>query len=263
MKKSILAFAALALAAVSVQAQTVRVFNKDGSTTNFSVNAIDSVVYLRNNIMTDSRDGQVYKTVTIGGKTWMAENLNYGTMIPGTAGALQSGAQKFCYKDQESNCETQGALYQWHTAVALPEVCGGTSKVRCIDSLNVGNHQGICPTGWHIPSSSEFGDLLNAVRGKSPATEAGALLKATATGYTNWDNAAFNGGDAFAFSVLPVGKRAHWGTYLNVGIDATYWTKGENNDKTAWVRYFNASSKEVARNYNMKQSGFSVRCVQD
>ena len=83
--------------------------------------------------MTDSRDGQVYKTVKIGSQTWMAENLNYET------------AESYCYEDKSANCDKYGRLYTWAAAMEA------------------------CPGGWHLPSVDEFEALINAVGGKSTA----------------------------------------------------------------------------------------------
>ena len=88
---------------------------------------------------TDSRDGQSYKTVTIGSQTWMAENLNYKT------------DKSYCYGDVESNCSKYGRLYRCE--VETP-----------------------CPSGWHLPTKAEFETLLSAVGGESTA---GAKLKST------------------------------------------------------------------------------------
>ena len=83
------------------------------------------------NQFTDSRDEQVYKTVTIGTQTWFAENLNFD---PGDA----SGQ---CYEDDDNNCFIYGKLYEGSTA------------------------QTACPEGWHLPSIEDYQTLIDYLGG--------------------------------------------------------------------------------------------------
>ena len=73
------------------------------------------------------------RTVTIGGQTWMAENLNRAT------------ANSKCYNNDASNCAKYGRLYTWNDALSA------------------------CPAGWHLPSDGEWTALTDAVGGASTA----------------------------------------------------------------------------------------------
>ena len=90
---------------------------------------------------TDSRDGKTYKTVKVGGKTWMAENLNF------------AAEDSKCYENNAGNCEKYGRLYNWATALKA------------------------CPAGFHLPTDGEWTALENAVGGRSTA---GTKLKSAA-----------------------------------------------------------------------------------
>jgi len=79
----------------------------------------------------DPRDGKTYKTVTIGTQVWMAENLNFET----TEGS-------WCYKNQAANCQKYGRLYNYTTV------------------------QIVCPTGWHLPTYTEYDALKTYVGGE-------------------------------------------------------------------------------------------------
>jgi uncharacterized protein (TIGR02145 family) len=75
---------------------------------------------------TDKRDGNVYRTVTIGTVTWMAENLRYKARTGG-----------FYFNNDSNNVQGYGVLYEWKTAINM------------------------CPAGWHLPSGTEFQSLVN------------------------------------------------------------------------------------------------------
>ncbi len=107
----------------------------------------------------DARDGQRYDTVTIGNQTWMAQNLNYGAQQQGVQSQVRfiddGKVEKYCLADDPEQCRVAGGLYSWAEALALPAVCGQTLCGQRVSSV----HQGICPSGWHVPSHAEWSEL--------------------------------------------------------------------------------------------------------
>jgi len=188
---------------------------------------------------TDSRDGQSYKYVKIGTQRWMAQNLNYRN----TSG--KSDTVGVCYNGLSSNCTTYGRLYTWS------EVMAGSSSSTSIPS----GIQGVCPSGWHVPSDAEWTKLTNTTL--SSAT-AGTVLKANSSLWsTN------TGTDAYGFSVLPAGGRFNVGTFYNLGDYAFFWSSSEYDASFAWYRYFYFGYAYVYR-YNLSESyGFSLRCLEN
>lgn len=190
--------------------------------------------------LVDDRDGQTYKTVKIGDQWWMAENLNYEV------------DSSFCYNDSAEYCGKFGRLYRWAAAVGKSErECG--HGYTC--SLPSGNIQGVCPSGWHLPNSTEWQILFNAVGGWSTA---GTKLKST----SGWKGSR-RGTDAFGFSALPAGNRSYDGSFDFEGSITHVWSSTELGRYSAYSSYLYYYDDDAHLFEYSKDSAFPVRCIQD
>jgi len=193
--------------------------------------------------VTDSA-GQSYRTVKIGTQTWMAENLNY-------AGA--NGATGRCYRDSARYCKVYGRLYSWADVMGLDSTY--VSKFRGGSSVR---RQGICPTGWHVPSDSEWAVMQNT------ADSSGRLTETKLKSMSGWE--LLNAGtDVYGFRVLPAGDRTSNGWFGYISIFATFWLSGEYDATGACGRdlgAFHDGYNNVGHN-SYKWVGSSLRCVQD
>ncbi len=210
--------------------------------------------------MTDSRDGQTYKTVKIGSQEWMAENLNYAyTAVPYKYKNDASDSTSWCYDNDPTNCTKYGRLYTWSAAMDSVGTWSANGKgcgygVQCTPTYPV---RGICPEGWHLPNDTEWNTLFVAVGGSEVA---GNVLRSQ----TGWDNNG-NGTDAFGFSALPAGYRYHYeGQFLYAGSEVHFWTSLERHNE--FVREMKLDVKKCVnwcRDDEYKSSAISVRCVRD
>jgi uncharacterized protein (TIGR02145 family) len=196
----------------------------------------------------DPRDGKQYKTVLIGNQCWMKENLNLET------------EGSWCYNRNETNCDDFGRLYTWLTAM------NDELSSNSVPS----NVQGICPSGWHLPSDNEWKILEMFVDSKHNTDidewekngfrgfDAGKNLKAT-DGW-NFDG---NGSDSAGFLALPGGRRFYFGQYYTRGTHGYWWTSTAHSEEFARYRYVYYNSDKVYRFHYGKDNGLSVRCVKN
>ena len=244
----------------------------EGSSASVPGGSSDSSVYdADKNTLTDLRDGQVYKTITINipaesySEVWMAENLNYAyTGVPFDYNGYTYDSTSWCYKKDPANCAKYGRLYTW--AAAMDSVgewstngkgCGYVKTCSVASAGSATLVRGICPKGWHLPSYDEWEALFTAVGGSSTA---GSKLRSQ-TGWTAYSG--ITNEDAFGFSALPAGSRHSVGDYYNEGNDTDFWSSTEVKSYYAYYMNLNYGTPDAALfNFN-KSSGFYVRCLRD
>ena len=187
-----------------------------------------------------SYEGKTYNTVQIGSQCWLRENLDVGIMIQMNQSAINNGTiEKYCYNDDPNNCNTYGGLYLWNEAMQY---------------ANAEKAQGICPTGWHIPSRAEFQTLAASVSSNSNA------LKATGQGSGNGVGTNTSG-----FSALLTGYR--YRSYSSIVFGALtyltyFWSSTENTTGDACNMGLGFGS-DITSYYYVKENGVSVRCIKD
>jgi uncharacterized protein (TIGR02145 family) len=193
------------------------------------------------------KDGNIYKTVTIGTQAWMAENLkttkyNDGSSIPLVMDDKTwetSTSPAFCWykNDATTNKNTYGALYNWYTV----------------------NTKKLCPKGWHVSTHAEWTTLTNYLKGDSVA---GGKLKEMGT--VHWESPNTGATNQSGFTALPGGYRYIYGAFYLVGYNGAWWSSTESDAVNAWSRYIGYFDGIVSSSCNFsKRFGYSVRCVKD
>jgi len=238
--------------------------NGDGDAVNFLraqkyYTVIDEIVY--GPPLNDERDGQEYSTVKIKNRMWMAKNLNYEP----------DKGNSWCYGNSADNCAKYGRLYDWATAMGLDT----SYNHKDWDGIN-GSIQGICPSGWHLPTKNDWQDLGSGCG--EFGSPAGAELKAR-TGWSINGQSRGNGSDKCGFAGLPGGYREEGsGTFVSVGEVGYWWQSGEVDDGyNRWIGWFGLSANSdweasggggttthwEQADYTDKERGNSVRCVKN
>ncbi len=205
----------------------------------------------------DTRDGNVYPTVQIDNQCWLAKNLAYLPSVVGPSTGSQTTPYYYVYgydgtnvtaAKATSNYTTYGVLYNWPAAMA-----GTTSS-----SSNPSGVQGVCPTGWHLPSDAEWTQLTDYLGGESVA---GGKLKETGT--THWNSPNTGATNETGFTALPGGSRDYNGYFYDVGNYGVWWSATEDDTNYAWYRYVYYNHSNVTSHSDDKEFGFYVRCVRD
>lgn len=200
-----------------------------------------------NTLMTQRNyDPNYIPTVTIGTQTWMKCNMNVGTMVAGTAD--QTVGQKYCYANDDKNCNIYGGLYQWNTAMNGSAIEGA---------------QGICPTGFHIPTDAEWYTLENYLK------DLGQTCSAIRINSFDCNSAGtkLKPGGSSGFEGLLAGVRHSSDVFRWVGGYGDYWASTRTSDWTGYqsgYRFLHIYEAGVYRQFSSQSSvGFSVRCIKN
>lgn len=244
MKTFILCIAFLMFTDIWLVAQSGMTIRSGGAVTVNGNTYIVPTVFTCGSPMIDSRDNHFYNTVQIGTQCWMAQNLNVGTKISVLDNQTNNGIiEKYCYYDDENNCNTYGGLYQWNEMMNFTTTEGA---------------QGICPTSWHIPTDAEWTTLTTFLGGENIA---GGIMKEAGT--THWSSPNTGATNSSGFTALPSGARYDEGWFFNLTYDVTFWTSSQNGSTNAWQRYLHTFGENVHKGFNTDISGFSVRCLKN
>jgi uncharacterized protein (TIGR02145 family) len=197
-------------------------------------------------------DGNIYKTVTIGTQTWIAENLkvskyNDGTIIPNVSDNIMwsnLNSNAWCYYDNEDvNNHKYGKLYNWYTI-----------------SKKTNGNKNVCPKGWHVPTNIEWTILTDYLGGDSIA---GYKMKEVGT--TNWESPNLQALNSSLFSAIPSGSRYYFGTFYALGNSCGWWSSSiyDTISENVWVRSLNHDDLSMRKYVDSKTNGLSIRCLKD
>jgi len=206
-------------------------------------------------------DGNVYYTVTINDRIWMAENLKTTKYSDGSPitylGSFTSWVdsanitQAYCWNNDDiNNKDIYGAIYNWYGAM------NGAASSTTIPS----GIQGVCPTGWHLPSDREWRELETFLGGDIIA---GGKMKEP--GITHWLRPNEGATNESGFTSISGGYRHDFGTFYNPQRSVFWWSSNGGSESDRGAYYFSvyySSGKSRLASCD-KDWGCFVRCIKD
>lgn len=202
----------------------------------------EAMAFSCGDVITDARNGETYPTVEIGEQCWMAKNLNIGDRIDGATEMTDNDViEKYCYDNEEANCDNFGGLYQWGEIV----------------EYEASNTTGICPSGWHVPTIEEWQEL---------EIELGMSIQ-EATASTGWQGTdegdKLKEGGSSGFDALMSGQRRSTGGFQLNNFSTAFWSSSQASTYIAKARSLDQDHSQVNHTNYDKKYGHAVRCVKD
>ena len=196
-------------------------------------------------------DGYIYSTVLIGDQCWFSENCRYLPSVSSSSVGSETSPYYYVYGYQgtviesitlldveeaqaTANYATYGVLYNWPAVMT----------------------EGICPSGWHIPSDGEWTQLTDFLGGEGVA---GGKMKEA--GYDHWNSPNEGATNSSGFTGLPSGLR-YSGGFSPYGNFGGWWSTSESGSES-WSRSLSNVTDYVTRYDYYRNDGFSARCVRD
>lgn len=198
-------------------------------------------------------DGNVYHAVLIGSQCWMAENLRTTHYADGSSASTYSAINL--------DRNIYGLYYTWAV------------MTNAADTTNSSNHkQGICPTGWHVPTSSEMAQLIGylSIRSEYLCNNTWNYVAKSLASTSGWNNYSSSGcyvgyhsytNNSSGFNAYPAGY-SHGNSIYDMHTYAYLWTSSEDGNSARYY-YLSYNNSTVGNNYYSKDYALSVRCLKD
>lgn len=217
-------------------------------------------------------DNNGYSTVQIGNQCWMRNNLRTthfadGTSIPFSSGMSTAAPYYYDFVTNDFTLAERGMLYNWSAAM---------HSTSSVPSNSVGV-QGVCPTGWHIPSNGEWAQLINYVNSQEQNRCGGidGQIAKTLASTTGWDRGYSgyeclvgnyqNTNNTTGFSIVPAGSLTRAGNYDGQRYNALFWTSTEKEEDASQAYRWSIGNNSLGMSSgaDYKDCGLSVRCLRN
>ena len=197
-------------------------------------------------------DANTYKTVKIGGRWWMCENLKVSRFNDGSA------------INYLSSNDTIG----WQSTPAY-KIVNDSLYGKLYNYLALTDPRGIAPEGWHVATDEDWKALERAIGMDSAEAELYAwrgndeVNLILSEGSNNWPTYSVHfGSNTFGLNIQPGGIVQYQGLTSANGLEAYFWTSTLKGSEAIY-RSISHQRTQIFRQSADKRYGMSIRCVKN